>query len=72
MEGDLIRVPVDPKGIVPARSVQEEDVQARYRGDQERHEKVESEKTRERRVIHCEPPPEPGNQTRPEIGEGGE
>jgi len=46
VEGDLIRVPVDPEGIVPARSVQEEDVQARYRGDQERHEKVESEKTR--------------------------
>jgi len=46
VEGDLIRVPVDPEGIVPSRSVQEEDVQARHRGDQERHEKVKSEKSR--------------------------
>ena len=44
VEGDLIRVPVDPEGIIPAGGVQEEDVQTRYRGDQERHEKVESEK----------------------------
>jgi len=72
MEGDLICVPVDPKGVVSPRSVQEENVQARYRRDQERNEKVESEKSRERRVIHGKPPPKPGNKAGPEIGEGGE
>jgi len=46
VEGDFIRVPVDPEGVVPPRSVQEENMQARYRCDQERDEEVESEKSR--------------------------
>jgi len=44
VERDLIRVPVDPEGVVPAGGVQEENVQARYGGDQERDQKVKSEK----------------------------
>jgi len=36
MEWDLIRVPVDPEWVVPARRVKEKDVQSRHRGDQER------------------------------------
>jgi len=43
VERDLIRVPVDPEGVVPAGGVQEENVQARYGGDQERNQKMKSE-----------------------------
>ena len=57
MEWDLIGVPVDPEGVVPARRVQEEDVQPRHRGDQERDEKVEGKEPGQRRVVHCKPPP---------------
>jgi len=46
VEGDLIRVSVNPEGVVPSRSVQEKNMQAGYRCDQERDEEVESEKSR--------------------------
>ena len=71
MEGDFIRVPVDAEGVVPARGVQEEDVQPGYRSDQERDKKMKSEKASERRVVHGESPPKPGDERRPNIGEGG-
>jgi len=72
MEGDLIRVPVDTEGVIPPRGVQEEDVQPGYPRDHERDEKMECEKTGEGRVVHGEPPPKPGDEGRPNVGEGGE
>jgi len=72
MEGDLVGVPVDPEWVVPARRVQEKDVQSRHRGDQEWDEKVEGKEPGQRRVVHCKPPPKPGDQARPEVGKGGE
>jgi len=71
MEWDLICVSVDPEGVVPARRVQEEDVQPRHRGDQERDEKVEGKEPGQRRVVHGKSPPKPGDQARPEVGKGG-
>jgi len=57
VKGNLICVPVDPEGVVPSRRVEEEDVQARHRGNQERNEKMKGEKARKRSVIHGKPPP---------------
>jgi len=55
---DLIGVPVDPEGVVPASCVQEKNMQARYRGHEERDQKVEGEKTSKRGVVHREASPE--------------
>ena len=71
MEWDLIGVPVDPEGVVPARRVKEKDVQASHRGDQERDEKVEGKEPGQSRVVHGKPPPKPGDQARPKVGKGG-
>jgi len=71
VKGDLIRISVDAKGVIPPGGVQEEDVQPGYRRDQEWDEKMEGEKTSERRVVHGEAPPKPGDEGRPNIGEGG-
>ena len=71
MEGDLIRVSVDAEGVIATCGVQEEDVQPGYRRDQERDEKMEGEKASERSVVHGETPPKPGDEGRPNIGEGG-
>jgi len=72
MEWDLVGVPVDPEWVVPARRVQEEDVQSCHRGDQEGHEEVKGKEPGQRRIVHGKPPPKPGDQAGPEVGKGGE
>jgi len=57
VEGDLIRIPVDAERVVSPRGVQEEDVQAGYRGYQEGDEKMKGEKTCERGVVNSETSP---------------
>jgi len=41
---DLIRIPVDPERVISTSGMQEENVQAGYRRDQEGDEEVEGEK----------------------------
>jgi len=41
---DLFRIPVDPERVITTCGMQEENVQAGYRRDQEGNEEVEGEK----------------------------
>jgi len=61
VERNLIGIPVHAEGVVPACRMQEEDMQSGHSRDEKGDEEVESEKASQSRVVHGEPPPEPGH-----------
>lgn len=71
VKGDLVGITVHAKRIVPARSVQEENVKADHKDHHEGDQEVKSKKAGQGRVADREAPPEPRHQVRAHVGEGG-
>jgi len=69
VERDLVRISIHTEGVVSAGRVQEENMQAGHRRDEERYEEVKSEKSGQGRVVHGEPPSESRHQVWAKVGE---